>query len=305
MRGLALRRVAVAVCVVAASGAPSCSNSVQADTGADATMHIAGAQFFRGSMPAGSASGPAVMQVKLTSNNIWEGLSNDPIRGALAPTATAAAVALQGDVGYWVVTAGVPSVATPDDPSFAATAAFSTGILVGTSYTLVVCAVDQAGQFGPPTEQTLVAETSPTNPPATGDLVVTLTWDTESNLDLHVVDPAGTEIDSANPSTEPPFAYDQPDGGSWGYIDYDSNANCDIDGLRREDAIWPNTPPSGSYTVRVDTPSLCGQPIAHWTVRVVLEGSPITQASGVALAADTMGTHGLGSGVLALEFTVP
>jgi hypothetical protein len=304
MGGPALGSAAVALGLVAASGALSCSSGVQADTGDDAYMHVSGAQFFRGAMPAGSATGPGVVQLDLMSNNIWEGLANDAVSGALAPTATAAAIGLQGDVGYWVVTAGVPSVATPGDPSFAATAAFSTGIVVG-SYTLVVRAVDQAGNFGLPKQQILVAEPSPTNPPATGDLVVTLTWDTESNLDLHVVDPAGTEIYSGNPSTEPPFAYDQPDGGSWGYIDYDSNANCVIDGLRREDAVWPHTPPSGQYTVRVDTPSLCGQPIADWTVEVVLEGSTIAQASGVALPADTMGSHGLGSGVLALTFAVP
>jgi hypothetical protein len=165
--------------------------------------------------------------------------------------------------------------------------------------------VDQNGNFGAQATQLLVAEASPLNPPATGDLVVTLTWDTESNLDLHVVDPAGLDIYWGNQSSQPPFSFDQTDGGSYGYIDYDSNANCVIDGLRREDAMWPHSPPPGQYTVRVDTPSLCGQPIANWKVSVVLEGKPIGQASGAALEADTMGTHGVGSGVLALQFTVP
>ncbi len=291
-------------CAVASAGAASCSSGVRADTGADAYMQLSGAQFVRGPMPAGSAGGPAVAQISLVNNNIWAGLADDPISGALGPTATAAVIGLQGDVGYWIVVAGVPSVATPSDPSFSAAAAFSPGIILG-SYTLVVRAVDQAGDFGPPSTQILVAETSPTNPPATGDLVVALTWDTESNLDLHVLDPNGAEIYWNNQSSEPPFSFAAIDGGSYGYVDYDSNANCLIDGLRREDAIWPKEPPSGRYTVRLDTASLCGQPIAHWTVRVLLHGNQIARASGVALDADTMGSHGAGSGVLALQFSVP
>ena len=136
-------------------------------------------------------------------------------------------------------------------------------------------------------------------------LVVTLTWDTESNLDLSVVDPTGAEIYWNNQSSQPPFSFDQVDGGSYGTIDYDSNADCVIDGLRREDVIWTGPPPRGTYSVRVDAPSLCGQPIANWTVHVVLRGRTIALASGVALNADTMGAHGAGAGVLALQFAVP
>ena len=281
----------------------ACSN-VRADAGIDAYMQIRGSQFFRGPMPQGSPSGPPVAQLSLVNNTIWPGLENDPIGGALGPNATAVAIGLQGDVGYWVVTAGPPDIATPQSPSFSATAAFSRGIVSG-DYTLVVRAVDEAGKFGPPATQILTAEPSPLNPPATGELVVTLSWDTNANLGLHVVDPKGTEIYWGSPSTQPPFSFDQVDGGSYGYIDYDSNANCVIDGLRREDAIWSHPPPPGVYTVRVDAPSLCGQPIAYWKVRAVLRGVEVAHASGVALETDTMGSHGLGSGVLAFQFTAP
>jgi hypothetical protein len=57
--------------------------------------------------------------------------------------------------------------------------------------------------------------------------------------------------------------------------------------------------------VRVDAASLCGQPIAYWNVTVELEGTQIAHTSGVALGANTMGSHGAGAGVLALQFTVP
>jgi hypothetical protein len=284
------------------AGASACNQGAAADLGADAYMRLPGAQFVRGPMPEGSPKGPAVEAIRLVDDDIWAGLSDDPIGGALAPSATAAAIGLQGDLGYWLVPAGIPDVATPDEPSFSATATFSRGIVLG-SYTLVVRAVDDAGAFGPPSTQILVAEPLPTDPPATGALVVTLTWDTESNLSLHVVDPAGAEIYWNDPSSQPPFH--KADAGSYGYIDYDSNANCVIDGLRREDVIWPAAPPPGKYTVRVDAPSLCGQPIANWSVRATLYGKRIGQASGVALDADTRGSHGSGAGVLALELTVP
>lgn len=301
-----MRRAVPLAFALAAAGtvAAACSEGVPADVGADAYMQVSGARFVRGPMPEGSASGPAVDQIVLVGNDIWPGLADDPISGALGPTATAAAVGLQGDVGYWLVVAGAPSVATPMSPSFSATAAFSRGIVPG-DYGLVVRAMDDAGRYGLPGAQILAAETSPTNPPAAGDLVVTLTWDTESNLDVSVVDPAGAEIDWIDPSSQPPFSFEQVDGGSYGYIDYDSNANCVIDGLRREDVVWRGPPPRGTYAVRVDAPSLCGQPIANWTVRVVLLGRTIAQASGVALNANTMGPHGVGAGVLALQFAVP
>lgn len=290
---------AAAVCVFAVA-ALACTHGVKPSTGASAYMTIHGGQFVSGPMPAGSPSGPVVETITLVNNDIYPGFASDPIGGALAPNATAAAIGLDGDVGYWIIPAGVPAVATPDEPSFSATASFSLGIVPG-KYTLVVRAVDASGSFGPPSTQTLTEEDSPTNPPPQGDLVVTLTWDTEADLDLHVVDPNGNEIYWAGQSSYPSAV----DGGDYGYIDVDSNANCIIDGLRREDGIWPKGAPSGHYLVRVDTPSLCGQPIAHYTVRALVHGAQVGAATGVAVADSTLGAHGAGAGVLALAFDVP
>jgi len=282
-----------------APGVASCSSGVQADAGTDAYMQVPGAQFIRGPMPAGSKSGPAVEQIALLNANIWPGLTDFGVGGAIAPTGTAAAIGLQGDHGYWIVLAGTPSVAAPTFPTFGATAAFSTGIVPG-QYTLVVRAVDQNGNYGLPKTQILVGENSPTSPPLVGDLVVTLTWDNDANLDLHVAQPDGFEVYWNDQSSQ-----NEMDGGSYGYIDHDSNANCFIDGLDRSDAIWAQEPPPGKYTVRVDAASLCGLPVSNWNVQAIYHGKQIAQASGVATDASTRGSHGVGSGVLALEFTVP
>jgi hypothetical protein len=105
--------------------AAACSG-VQADTGDEAYMHIyGGAQFVQGAMPTGSASGPGVATITLVNSNIWPGLNDFAIAGDLDPAATAVALGLRGDVGYWILPAGVPSFNTPSDPTFAATAGFS------------------------------------------------------------------------------------------------------------------------------------------------------------------------------------
>jgi hypothetical protein len=285
--------------MLVAAAVASCSNGIQADTGSDAYMQIPGAQFVRGPMAAGSASAPAVEQIAILNENIWPGLTDFGIGGAIAPAGTAAAIGLQGDHGYWIVLAGAPNVAAPTFPTFGATAEFSTRIVPG-NYTLVVRAVDANGNYGLPKTQLLVGEASPTNPPLVGDLVVTLRWDNDANLDLHVVQPDGFEVYWNAQSSQTEI-----DGGSYGYVDYDSNANCLIDGLDREDAIWQQKPPPGKYTVRVDAASLCGEPIANWHVQATYRGKQIAQASGVATDASTRGSHGVGAGVLALQFTVP
>jgi hypothetical protein len=282
----------------------ACNGGATDDPGLDAYMQIHGGQFVRGPMPAGSASGPKVLAIDLLNERTYPNLPNDSIAGTLAPTATAVAVGLQGDVGYWRVVAGVPSYTTPTDPSFAATAQFSAGIIPG-KYTLVVHAVDAQGNFGLADTQLLVASaTPPAETLPTGALVVTLTWNNDTNLDLHVVDPQGNDLYWGAQSTQPPFSFDQVDGGSYGTIDYDSNANCEIDGLDREDAVWKGAPPLGTYTVRVDAASLCGLPDAYWTVNVVLQGKTIGTATGTAVDADTRGSHGVGAGVTALTFDV-
>jgi hypothetical protein len=204
--------------------------------------------------------------------------------------------------------AGVPDFSAPTLPTFRGLVSFATTLAPG-QYTFQARAIDASGTFGPPATQILTAEAAvPSAPAPQGQLVVTLTWDTESDLDLHVVDPLGDELYHGDPSSAPPrSASPMPvaDGGSYGYLDFDSNAACVIDGLRREDVVWLGPPPTGSYLVRIDTPSLCGQPIANYRVRAVLRGGVIGQAIGVALDSDTWGPHDRGAGKLVLVFGVP
>jgi hypothetical protein len=76
----------------------------------------------------------------------------------------------------------------------------------------------------------------------TGDVQVTLSWASDSDLDLHVTEPDGTEIDYIN--TGPT--------STGGELDVDSNIDCENDG-GVENVFWPvGEAPSGSYAVSVE-----------------------------------------------------
>ena len=122
----------------------------------------------------------------------------------------------------------------------------------------------------------------------------------DANLDLHVVQPDGFELYLNGQSTA-----GETDGGSYGFIDDNSNANCVIDGQRHEDVVFMEGPPPGDYTVRVDAFSLCGQADAQWQVIATLaDGTVAGTARWEATDADTRGNHAAGAGRTAFTFTI-
>ena len=81
-------------------------------------------------------------------------------------------------------------------------------------------------------------------------LLVSLRWDTEADLDLHVVIPNGTVRSDddriwSKPRRPPGQMVDAGAYKSGGILDFDSNANCVIDGRRQENVSWTVAPPSG------------------------------------------------------------
>lgn len=255
-------------------------------------------------MPSDGA-GPAVATVNFQTNLIRPGGIEKPVSGALAREATGAAIMLGDDKGYWVVTAGVPEVQTPGLPSFKASLSFAASLRPG-MHEFIVRAVDPAGHFGPATVRALTTED--VGAPQ-GHVVVSLSWDTETDLDLHVVDGAGVEVWKRNiNSYEAPPPGQAVDPNQWqtgGILDFDSNAECVIDGRRRENVVWKTTAPAGHYVVRVDTFSLCNEASAHWHVQAFLDGRLLGEAKGSSFDVDTYMPHDRGAGVMALEFDVP
>jgi hypothetical protein len=294
-RGLAVLILALA----------SACRGLQADAGLEADMRVANAQFIAGDLDAATpGGGPAVVSLFNSLTAVQPGEIDKPLTGTLDPAATAVALGLRGDRGYWIVVAGPPSLDVPDLPTFAASLSFSPDLPRG-DLSLVARAVDATGRFGQASTVPLISAPAP---PPTGALVVNLAWDTESDLDLHVVTPDGVEVWAGNINS-----YQMPPPGSpvdasvWqqgGILDFDSNAGCVIDGRRQENVVWQVSPPAGTYVVRVDTPSLCGTAAARWKVQVILAGAVIKTSESESLPTDPRFSKGAGSGVLALAFDV-
>jgi hypothetical protein len=260
---------------------------VSADPGLAADLQVAGAQFVRGALPAGS--GPSVRALDFADRRLAAGAHDRPLLGQLDPAATSVALALDGDRGYWILGAGVPSTDAPTLPTFDARLAFARRLPSATR-TLAAVAVDGSGRFGPPSSLSIdiAGDAVPS-----GALVVHLAWSGAADLDLHVIDPSGAEIWSRN------FAAD---GGA---LDADSNARCVFDGRDQENVVWAAAAPPGHYVARVDAFSLCGDVFADWTAQALAGGAPLVSSSGTALDADTRGAHDKGAGLTALEFDVP
>jgi len=107
----------------------------------------------------------------------------------------------------------------------------------------------------------------------TGEVKVTLTFDTSTDLDLVVVEPDGTEIFFNEPVS--------PNGGT---LDLDSNSNCTvIDGTNIENIFYPpdSTPLEGEYLVFVDYYAACegAAETVNYTVTIT-NGDTVTTVTG-------------------------
>jgi hypothetical protein len=280
-------------------------DGVDDNPGLEAWLRVDGATFVEGSLPSPSG-GPAVASLEAATKVIRPGMVGKAFTGALGESATSVGLALAGDRGHWIVVAGVPNVATPDFPSFDVTSSMSPELPLG-DHALIAAAADAEGRFG---EGTILELSAIGGAEVEGELVVSLTWDTDADLDLHVTDPNGIEIYKGNINSvePPPPGSPPPDPEAWkagGILDFDSNASCLIDGRRQENVVWANAPPAGGYIVRVDTFSMCGQAVARWEVVAIHRGEVIGRAKGTSLPIDAAAPHQLGAGVLALELTVP
>lgn len=98
---------------------------------------------------------------------------------------------------------------------------------------------------------------SPPSPPSTeevvlgtGDVQVTLRWDSTADLDLHVLDPYGEEL-----------WYDHKSSASGGILDVDANAACFSQMANPvENVYWPTGgAPTGEYSVGVVYFANCGE----------------------------------------------
>jgi hypothetical protein len=141
------------------------------------------------------------------------------------------------------------------------------------------------GPFGSYRAQTVQVTTV-----GTGDVQISVTWNSNADVDLHVVEPNGTEIYWGNERSS-----------TGGELDLDSNAACSGDNVRAENIRWPSgRAPSGTYIVRVDYWDACGASSTSYTVRVI-NGNSTQTFSGSFTGSGDQG--GAGSGREITRFT--
>ena len=202
---------------------------------------------------------------------------------------------------------GLEDASVPGELDWDTRLDFSLGLPLG-DQVVQVQAMNGASHAGARADVKLLAVTGAPE----GELVVALAWDAQSDVDLHVVDPAGVDVNpkninsySAPPPGEPP---DPP--GAWqvgGRMDFDSNAACVLDGKRRENAVWETAPPPGKYYVLVNLFDLCGQTRASYRIDVLYKGVPLGTAQGVLYESDArkQPPDGEAPGLYVTEFDLP
>ena len=106
-----------------------------------------------------------------------------------------------------------------------------------------------------------------------GDVQATLEWSNSDDMDLHVTDPAGSEIYFGEPTA--------PSGGA---LDYDEIPEC-VDGATGmnnvENVFWPTgESPTGAYQVQVVEYNDCTAAEATWTLTVRVAGRLVLRRTG-------------------------
>jgi hypothetical protein len=289
----------------------SCGDGASPASNLEASLRLSGAgvQYVPGPLVDDpTAVGPAVHAVS-AAFHVFPGAIGRSVGGTVEAGSAAVLVGLDGDVGHYVIPISGADLDNPPDLVFAAQASFAKTLGVGPA-SLRARAVAANGSVGPGASQGLSVDAAP----VAGTLVVSLTWDTEADLDLHVVTPPSmpdgkpVELWSGNRTTLLPRSaleggpYTDEELATAGVLDFDSNSQCLIDGALAENVSWQVPPPAGHYIVRVDTFSMCGQPAARWTLTVTLDGTPLGTFAGLSTESDTRFAHKAGAGLTVFEF---
>ena len=118
---------------------------------------------------------------------------------------------------------------------------------------------------------------------------IVATWDTAADVDLHVVEPSGTEIYWAQPG---PTA-------TGGTLDQDANEECH-NTINKETVHWADAP-NGVYTVRLDLYTNCNATQAKYSVAITNGGIVLPPIVGTLTGIGDVGAAG--SGQLVTQFT--
>jgi hypothetical protein len=257
---------------------------VSRTAGLDEPIRVEGAQFIEGTLPGlpepaagvdgGPAAKPLVSDAQPTTNAIAPGTEGLDFLGHTSPDAQTVAVRFADlGTGYWVVPVQGPDPSANGFLTWAFTADFAHDLAPG-PHTLVLAAIGAGGASGTQFTFPFCVDTpvpdnfnacSPKRAPPSA--VLSLSWDAAVDVDLVVRTPAGVVVGGKSVTTAPPgSSVSAASGGGNGVLDHDSNRNCAIDGIDREDIVWQTAPMAGTYSVWVDLAGACGKPAVRFEV---------------------------------------
>ena len=301
--------------------------------GYEEPVRVPGAQFREGKLPGSTPltpeqigagekpASPNVTSIDVTGLSLVAGEGEKTIRGRVSTDASAIALRFDGlGSGYWVLPVGGPDPINGGEFTWSLTANVAPETPPG-YHSLLFAAVGNDGRSGTQTAARLcIGSAIPDNlnhcdpkrlPP---DLVVSLSWDRDVDLDLQIVAPNGKLVDPKRPTTDLGTTGEPPDPTEEGVgvLDRDSNADCVIDGLRRENLVFAERPLPGRYAVHASLNQACGEKSTRFTVSLTsrIDGAePDTFAqtktyekSGLLLASQADG--GAKLGLYVTEFVV-
>lgn len=286
----------LSIVVLTALLSSSCSGGNEAHSGVGEPLVIKNrsskgtslAQFITGRLPGSISSGtggkaatstttgvPEALRATLqySEPKVYRGQANIGFTGNTSMDVSAVALALEDlGTGYWVVPVGPIDGATLL-PTWEALADFGPQIPQGFR-NLQYVAIDGNGAAGELQSQPIcIASRVPDGyqgcvpNPKTPAVVISLSWDTNVDLDLQVRSPDGRLIEAKNPATV------DLDAGSTlpadaGRMDRDSNGACVIDNIRYENLVWQTVAPKGRYGIYVNLFDACKQPSVRFNVQV-------------------------------------
>lgn len=289
-------------------------------SGQNEPVRIREGVFHEGELPVDDdAETPLVTNVGGISSIVTAGQASREFNGLASTDGYAVAVSLPGvSAGYWVVPLGAPDVTQANQLAFRATADFGPDVPFGLQ-TLTFVAIGSEENPGPRYDTIVCVLPAAANnnlaacDPATmpQSVVLSLTWDTNVDLDLVVVAPNGKVVSAKHPSTAlleegavsiPSEVLNDP---TTGQVTRDSNGNCHIDGIRRESLVFSGAPPAGNYKVYVGLNRACGQSYVNFKAELLrrvdaedgtfpVERSPVGAGELLAIQADggaTLGTY--------------
>jgi hypothetical protein len=280
------RALAAMLAASSLAGAAGCDVGQGPETGIGEPIQVSNGQFIPGDLPGSPPSpgdaGPAsldagvaplsVLALTFASAQIVAGVSGKSFGGDVSDDAVAVGVRIVGEgTGYWVVPAGVPDLQIANAYTFSMSTAFDPNDPPGL-HDLRFVALGPSGAGGTESDlQVCFDWRIPDNGHACDPSVAppkavfSLQWDTNFDLDLHVVTPSGLDYNPKNPLGEPLEAGVRSIPSNLPFIDRDALRSCVAGGLLQEDLVFPDALPSGIYHVYVDPFAACGQNAVHFT----------------------------------------